>query len=283
MQDRKIRQVDIAKAARLELIVFIALDRISRWLKAKGIPATQEYNYQSRGGRGHSRVDHVIVIRHSGFSFRCFVEDKNWNNTKVSLLEICRRAVIKLRHQGFLAGWDGRNFDMMYIVGHMNISKSVITILTKSEIHYLDLGQLNRDDVKLLTDAMDLFIGEIILRITEVIDLSSTAKPFELKMIDKEKVVVKNGSQEWVLDLTVFPNNAFIFLDRYEPINFIQMRRGKRGSITILSPWKAKSGNASIGVKNRHYNKTFWEIQISEHGPSQGVETLVIRTSKSSK
>lgn len=283
MKDREIRPTDIAKGMRLEKIIFDALETMAKWLESNNIEAKHEYNRKNRGGRGNRGVDHIFTVHHLGYTFRCFVEDKNWTNRRqVTLGEAIRRIVNKLRYIGFLAGQEGRHYEMMYVVGHMNMSKSVLTTLAESEIFYLDLGELDKDDPQVLSNAQDLFIVEMILRITKVIDLSNTIKPLELEVIDKEKIVVKNGSQEQVFDLSKFPTNAFIFLNRYEPTNFIQIRRGQRGSIRILCPWKVRTGNAGLSVKNRRYDETFWEVQISEHRPLDRVETLVISTSKSS-
>lgn len=260
MHNNPIPAYSVKKGRLLEYIVTEVLLTIKDTLFFHNINCG--FNYYRKGGRTHSEVDFEMWIDYQSIRYTFYIEVKNQNNTQLDKSLTDEKIFNKFQYM--LSEHDGysKNVEKL-IVGNIVLCKADRKRVEESGIYYMNSGELklNSDEADIGEYVIDLETQLVHYLSQRIAVFSTLASDLEVEIIDYEKfAILQNGKQIQEYSVKQISDGQFVYPGKRN-WDFFKLKKGRNGGIQLISPWKGKSSNSKLSVKNLSKNTFLNTIQ----------------------
>lgn len=256
MPDSDISNSQKIKGKNLEDIIEDFLRDLKNQLKLDGIKSLHVKG-KHYPGQGKPNIDFLFVIRsRKDLYYYLYIEAKNWVKKQRSADDVDERIMKKFE---FVPEWkkiEPSEKKIGLVVGNFIMSKQDIERLQKNNIHYLHTGEIgytaNKSDIILY----NLFLRGKLLQYMAINTkdiFEQMPSKYQFEIINEKKFIIRRSKSFVEYNVDDFEKIDYMPVDADNLINFFTIIRGKRGGITVISPWKGTSNNPNISV--RRYNR----------------------------
>ncbi|MDE1832474.1 MAG: hypothetical protein KGI02_08925 [Thaumarchaeota archaeon] len=261
MPDSDISNSQKIKGKKLEDVIENFLRDLKNQLEVDGIKSLYVKG-EHYPGQGKPNIDFLFVIRNrKDFYYYLYLEAKNWNNDQRSAEDVNERIMKKFESYSDWKKIESSEKKMGLVVGNFIMSDQDIERLQENDIHYLHTGEIGYK-----ADMSDIILYNLFLRgkllqylalhTKDIFEQMSSEYQFEI--IDKKKFVIRRSKSFVEYNIDDFETTDYMPVDADNLMNFFTITRGRKGGISMISPWKGISNNPDISIRRYKLGTTLY-------------------------